>query len=154
MAALQFYVDLVSTPVTASTAKTIVQIAAPTNQRVKVTGYSFFLDGATSTNAPAQIRILRQTTAGTSLVAATPVIIENELTETVQSTCQIGSQTTQTEPTAGTVLKTIAIPQYNGMYEVFMPFDQPIIIGGGTRLGFELNSPNNVNVRGHVAAEE
>lgn len=154
MAGIQFEVPIASIPLAAATAKTCVQVKAAANQRVKILGYGFYFDGATSSSVPAQIRILRQSTAGTSLVSQAVTPDESELTETIQSTCQVGSQTTQTEPTAGLVLRVISVPTYNGQYEVMLPYGQEIYVGGGGYLGFEINAPAIVNVRGYLRCEE
>jgi hypothetical protein len=150
MAALQFELAVPSIALTAATAKTVAQIKAPANQRVKILGFGFYFDGTTNTAVPVQLRILRQSTAGT-MSGATPVADEPELTETIQSTCQTNATA---EPTLSSTLRVISIPAYNGMYECPAAFGQEIIIGGGGYLGFEMNAPAGVNVRGWIRAEE
>lgn len=155
MASLIASVNLPSTPLSASVAKTCVQVAAPANQRVKVRGFAFTFDSTSTTPGSVQLRILRQTDAGASLQAATPAPLEPELTETVQATAKIGSQSTQTEPTAGVVLETHALPITSGLVFSYAPDEMPII-GGGGRIGFELTAPSGVslNARGRVLIEE
>jgi hypothetical protein len=149
MAALQAYVNVPSTALTAATAQTAVQIVAATNQRVKVLGYGFYFDGVLNSAQPVQILVQRQTTAGTASVG-TPKLVEKELTETIQTTAQI---TFTAEPTAGDVLKTFTVHPQLG-YEYLAPLGQEDIIQGGGKLGFTATAPAGVNIRGYVKFEE
>jgi hypothetical protein len=77
------------------------------------------------------------------------------LTETIQTTGQVGSQTTQTEPTGTTsVLETLTIPAFMGQYETVASPGQEMIIGAGQYLGVVLIAPAAVNVRGFLKFEE
>ena len=49
----------------AATAKTVVQILAPSNHRVKITGWGVYFDGVSATAVPARVRLIRQASAGT-----------------------------------------------------------------------------------------
>ena len=69
MAALQGQVSLGLTPLTASTAKTVIRVKAPTNQRAKVLGYGFFFDGTSNSAQPVQIQIGRISADGTFTTA-------------------------------------------------------------------------------------
>jgi hypothetical protein len=150
MAALKARANSGSVALVAATAKTVLQLVAPTNQRVAITFVGIYLDGATSTAVPVQVRILRQTTAGTS-TNAPPVDVEKELTETIQTTAGANFSA---EPTAGDVLANFTVPAYQGMYESVPPPDQQLVIQGGGRLGFECTAPAGVNVRITVQFEE
>jgi hypothetical protein len=150
MAAIQVRTATGSVALTASTAKTALQIVAPSNQRLKLTNFSVSFDGTTNTATPVQVRVLRQTTAGT-MSAATVVLVEKELSETIQSSAQYNATA---EPTAGDVLRQFTVPAFMGQYEVFYPYGQEILIQGGGRLGFECNAPANVNVRIDAQWEE
>jgi hypothetical protein len=156
MAALKYKVNIPSTPLTAGTAKTVCQVKAPANQRVKILGWCLSFQGSTA-QLPIQVRFIRQTSSGTSLVAATPVALEPELTETIQSTCQVGSQTTQTEPSnSGGVLRTVFVPAYSGEEYLETPGNEDLV-GGGGFYGLEcLNPAGNTSnsVSGHVLCEE
>jgi hypothetical protein len=139
-----------SVALTGGAAKTVLQIVAPANQRLKLTNLSVSFDGTTNTATPAQVRILRQTTAGTMSAGAT-VLIEKELTETIQSSYQTNATA---EPTAGDVLRLFTVPAFMGQYEVFYPYGQEILVQGGGRLGIEVNAPANVNCRVEAQWEE
>jgi hypothetical protein len=125
----------------AATAKTVLQVTAPTNQRLLLKRWGVFFDGTSSTAEPVQVRLLRQTTAGT-MSTTTPVLLSAG-SETVQATAQ---NTATVEPTAGNVLDVAEVHPQSG-FEVIIPFDQIIEIPGGTRIGIEVTAPAVVNCR-------
>lgn len=150
MAALKFDIPIASTALVASTAKTLVQIFAPTNQRVKVIGYAFFTDGVTSNAVPVNIKVQSQTSAGTG-TAITDFLTEPELTETIQSTA---TGTYTVEPTTGSLRRVLGVPAFMGQYEVTLPQGEEIIVAGGTRLGFTATAAAAVNIYGYIHCEE
>lgn len=134
-------------------AKTLVQIVAAANHRIKITGYGIFLSGAASTTPPsAKVRVLRQTTAGT-MSALTPVKNNSSDDETIQTT---GQHTATVEPTAGDVLAIAEVP-FNSGWQVIPQFGNEIIVPGGGKLGLEItlgsNSPG-CNAVAHFDFEE
>jgi hypothetical protein len=132
----------------AATAKTVIQIVAPTNQRLLIKRWGVFFDGVSATAEPVQVRLLRQTTAGT-MTSLTPVML-GVGSETVQTTAQ---HTATAEPTAGNILDIAEVHPQSG-YEVVVPFDQPIEVPGGGRLGVECTAPATVNVRAKIIFQE
>lgn len=151
MSALQAKITSGSVALVAATAKTVLQVGAPANQRVKVLGIKLTADGVTSSAVPISVRILRQTTAGT-MTSVTPVPVEKDLSGiTIQST---GAKNASAEPTASDVLDTFFVPAFMGAYEVFYPFGQELIVQNGKYLGIECTAPANVNVQGMLTFEE
>lgn len=148
MAGLICIAQTAEVALTAATAKTVIQLVAPTNQRLKLKRWGVFFDGITSGDAPVQVRLLRQTTAGT-MSSLTPVK-QVAGSETVQATAQ---HTATAEPTAGDVLDAAEVHPQSG-YEVIIPFDMPIEIPGGGRIGVECTAPNAVNVRAKLVFDE
>ena len=132
----------------AATAKTVIQLVAPANHRVKVLGWGIFFDGVNTAGEPVQVRVLRQTTAGT-MSALTPVQVI-PVSETIQSTAQ---HTATAEPTAGDVIDMIECHPQQG-YEVKFPMGQEIVIAGSGRLGIECTAPAIVNCRAKFFFEE
>lgn len=132
----------------AATAETIIQLVAPTNQRVRVLGWGVFFDGTSATAAPVEVRIVRQTTAGTAS-ALTPVL-NQPASETIQTTAQ---QDFSAEPTSTDVLDVVEVHPQGG-YEKWFPPGYEIIMAGGTRLGLECTAPAIVNVRAKIYFEE
>ena len=55
MAALQAYLNIPSTSLTAATAQSVAVLTAPTNQRVKVLGYGFYFDGTLNSAQPVTV---------------------------------------------------------------------------------------------------
>jgi hypothetical protein len=153
MAALQGYVDLPSTSLATATQKTVVQITAPTNQRVKVLAYGFYFDGTVNSAVPVQIQIGRiSTTTSTTYTSATPSPVEPECTETFQGTYQIQNSSV-TEPTYTKIMKTFTVHPQLG-YEYLAPLGQEDIVPGGGIMGINCNAPASVDVRGYVRIEE
>jgi len=132
----------------AATAKTVIQLVAPANHRVRVLGWGIFFDGVNTAGEPVQVRVMRQTTAGT-MSALTPVQVQ-PVSETIQSTAQ---HTATAEPTAGDVIDMIECHPQQG-YEVKFPMGQEIIIAGSGRLGIECTAPAIVNCRAKFFFEE
>ena len=132
----------------AATAKTIVQVVAPANQRLKIKAWGVFFDGISGTEAAVQVRLLRQTDAGTAS-SLTPVK-QVAGSETVQTTAQ---HTATVEPTGGDVLDIAEVHPQSG-YEKLIPFDMPIEVPGGGRVGIECTAPATVNVRAKIIFEE
>jgi hypothetical protein len=133
---------------TAATAKTVLQLVAPSNHCVAVKGFSISFDGTSSSAEPVQVDILRQSTAGTSS-AGTPV--EETLTGvTLQTTSRI---TVTVEPTAGNVLRRYDVHPQTGILEKFTLEDE-ILLGSAGRLGIRCTAPANVNCLAHFSFEE
>lgn len=150
MARLQFSVTTEGAiALSAATAKTILQVAAPSNQRLAVKGFGVFFDGTSGSAVPVAVELLRQSTAGT-MSSATPVPDDDDWTETIQSTCQ---KTATVEPTAGSVLRRYDVPPTSGYERSYAP-DEEIHIKGGGRLGLRCTAPASVNVTGWIDIEE
>ncbi len=158
MAALQGYIDIPSTSLTGGTGLTVLQITAPTNQRVKVLAYGFYFDGTSNRAVPVQAIIARPTAAGT-YTSILPVPVEGECTEAFQATYNYkntGSEPTYTAPSSGAsgnILKTFTVHPQLG-YEYLAPLGQEDIIKGGGVYAVQLNAASGVNVRGYVKVEE
>ena len=148
MAGIQVFAQTAEVALSAATAKTVIQIVAPTNQRLKLKEWGVFFDGVSGTAEPVQVRLLRQTTAGT-MSALTPVS-RVPISETIQTTAQ---HTATAEPTAGDVLDVIECHPQGGYEKIFAPGDEIIMAGGG-RIGIECTAPATVNVRAKFAWEE
>lgn len=133
-----------SVAATGATTITVVQIVAPTNQRVDLLSFSVSFDSTGATAVPARFRLLRQTTAGTFTNATNaPTVADKGIGEAPQTNYQTVATA---EPTAGDVLLCRHVPVFMGYYEkVFNPGE--CVIQGGGRLGFEITAPASVNVR-------
>lgn len=133
----------------AATAETLIQLVAPANHRVKLLRWGVFFDGVSVTAEPVQIRLLRQTTAGTASTL-TPVKMDDSIGETLQTAAQ---QDFTAEPTAGDVLEAYEVHPQQGIAMIY-PLGQEPIIGGGDRLALEATAPAVVNARAYMVFEE
>ena len=149
MAAFQGQAATTEIALTAATAKTVVQLVAAANHRVKILGWGVFFDGTSTTAEPVQVRLLRQTTAGT-MSALTPTKRDDSIADTLLTTAQ---HTATAEPTAGDLLEAIEVHPQQG-YQVLYPLGVEPIVGGGDRVGIECTAPGGVNVRATVLFEE
>lgn len=128
MAALDYMVNSGNVTLVATIAKTVLQVAAPLNQRLRVKGFSVTVAGTAPVDLT--IRVLRQTTSGTGQSIA-PVKLEPAAVETAQA---VAARDFSTEPTGGEVLQYKLL---QGSYEKIMPLGQEFIVPGGSRLGIE-----------------
>ena len=129
-------------------ALTVLQITAAANQRLRIKRWGVFFDGVASTDAPVEVVLRRQTSAGT-LTSVTPVK-QVAGSETVQTTA--GEEATA-EPTQSDIIDMAEVHPQSG-YEAVIPFDMPIEVPGGGRLGIVCNAPGGVNVRAKIVFEE
>lgn len=130
MAGLIYAVSVYQFQTVVDTLDTLVQIKAPTNQRLRVVGYGVAFSGTSVTETPIEVQLLWQTTDGTG-TAATEVKYDGSLGETVQGVGQVAPFSA--EPTAGDVIKKwYQHPQVP--FEVMLPADQAIWVGGGDRV--------------------
>lgn len=111
-----------STPqiATGTALKTVVQILAPTNQRLLIKEWSVSFEGTSNTASPIQVDIVRQNTAGTGLNAATEVLNNLSDDETIQATVIYGntSAVNTAEPTAVSTLITELVHPQTGFLKV------------------------------------
>jgi hypothetical protein len=141
-----------SIALSAGVAKTVCRIKAATNQRAKILGYGFFFDGTSNAAQPVEIKIAQITTDGGTYTSVTPQPMEEELTETFQTTVGVNATV---EPTTYNAqpLKTITVHPQLG-YEYLSPLGQERVLKGGGMLGFVAIAPAGVNIRGYVLIEE
>jgi hypothetical protein len=134
----------------AATPKTILQIVAPANQRLRLTGFGISFDGVTSSAEPVNVELCVQSDAGTS-TAATPVKDGDPGSETLQGTAR---KNATAEPTTGNILRRYVFhPQGGGVERVFS-YDEQILVPGGTRLGIRCTAAATVNAIAHMTYEE
>lgn len=135
---------------TSTSAKTIVQVVAPANQRLVVREAEIAFKGTVNSNAPILVEILRQTTAGTSS-ALTPVKRNSADDETLQVTAR---ETFTAEPTASDVLFRSYVHPQGGALDKMFPDKFPIPVPGGGRLGLRVTADNDVNCVASFGGEE
>jgi hypothetical protein len=120
---------------TGTSAKTILQIVAASNHRVVLNTIVVSFEGVTVTDAPIQVRVLRQSTAGT--MSALTLVKDGDTAETLEVSAQ---HTASAEPTAGDVLESQMVhPQSSRV------FVGPYVVPGGGRLGVEVTAAVGVD---------
>lgn len=132
----------------AATAKTVIQLVAPANHRVKILGWGVFFDGVNTAAEPVQVAVVRQSTAGT-MTSLSPVQVQ-PVSETIQT---LAWHTATAEPTAGDTIDAVECHPQQG-YEVKFPMGQEVIVAGSGRLGITCTAPAAVNVRAKFIFEE
>lgn len=151
MAGVSFSAQSAAVALAAATKKTVLQITAPTNQRVKVKEWSVSFDGVSNTAIPVLVEIARQSTAGTGGDALTLVKTNAGDDETLQTTGQTDVDTGN--PTETSVLVAEKVHPQGGMTWQ-APFGEEIIVKGGERLGIAVTAPATVNVVARFRCEE
>ena len=133
----------------AATAKTILQLIAPTNIILAVQGIELSFDGTSNTAEPVTVVIMRQTTSGT--VTSRAPLKTKDTSTTLQAT---GGENASVEPTSGDILKTFHIhPQAGVVYPLQIP-DGELELPGAGRLGLVLTAPAAVNALATINFEE
>jgi hypothetical protein len=135
---------------TGTAVKTLLQLVAPTNQRLLVKEISISFKGITSTDAPILVDLLRQTTAGT-MSALTINPDDAGYDEALQATAQ---HTATAEPTAGVILYSEEVHPQGGAFLWQAPYKAERICKGGTRLGLRVTAGVSVSALARMVYEE
>lgn len=130
---------------TGTSAKTILQIVAAANHRIKIPKVSVSFEGVTPTDPPIQVVLMRQSTAGT-MSSLTPVKDNDSDDETLQTTAQ---HTATVEPTSGDIIETkLCHPQGR------VDFIGPFTVKGGGRLGVVVTASVGIDCVASALIEE
>ena len=151
MAGLCGTVSFSGTSLSAATAKTVFVASAPSNQRVRLTGWNLSFNGTVNSNTPILVVFQNASAAGTS-TAFTPIPKEDELTETFQGTYGINA-TVEPTYTANKFKRQFYVHPQLGQ-EVYFPQGQELMIKGGGIMGIQVNAPQAVSCSGWVDFEE
>lgn len=135
----------------AATKRTLLQITAPTNQAVKVTGFDVSFNGTSPTAEPVKVQLSRQNVVLPSGGAVTEQKMDPAASETIQTTALSGAgdETGITD----TVLKTFYVHPQGGWSEAF-PFGQEIMVRGGARFAVIATAAASVTTNVTVTFEE
>jgi len=138
--------------IAASVTKTLLQLAAPTNQRFALQNAYISFDGVTASDKHHEVQMLRQTDAGTGGVAATEFSLRDD-PETPQVTALKGPWAT-TEPAAGQIVKRWFIHPQAAYERIYLPGVDEIEAKGGGRLAMRIVSPAGVATVNALAGME
>ncbi|NJL70155.1 MAG: hypothetical protein HC888_00475 [Candidatus Competibacteraceae bacterium] len=146
MAGIGFSVQSGQVNTSNGTWKTVLQVIAPTNQRLIVNRVKVAFEGITANEAPIQVEIVKQSTAGAGGSSATAYKKVSTDDETLQTTALSGMTT---EPTTADVYDQTLIHPQTG--HTFMG---PFVVPGGTRLGVRVSATTAVDCTVAIQGEE
>jgi len=150
MAGVRITAQTVPVP-TGVTKKTLLQILAPTNQKVKVREISISFTGISNVGVPILVDVEVQTGAGTGGDVLTLKKMNPDDSETVQTTALSDIDTG--DPSSGdNIIGEHVHPQ--GGYTWQAPFGGEIIVPGGNRLGIAVTAAASVNAKVRMVCEE
>lgn len=140
MAGVLCHVNSGEVALVAATAKTVLQIKAPAQQRLLIKGLRIFgKQSAGGTDPVVKVRMTRSSANFGTGSAATPAKNDPSDAETLQATAASDFTAEPTGPTDGGLMWELQ-PQ-TGMIE-FLPFGQEIKVPGGQSVNFECTSPS------------
>lgn len=130
-------------------AKTVLNIAAPANQRLRILAWGVYFNGTSAAAVPARVSLTRQEDAGTG-TGVTPKAEDGDLSISSNTTSK---ENMSVEPASGNVLKTVLVhPQYG--YEIAETPGREVIVGIGGFLGILITAPAAVSCRAWIKLEE
>ena len=139
-----------SLALSAATARTVLQVVAASNHRVKVPEWGVSFDGASNTAVPVLVELVRQSSAGSGSSAVTLSKADESTDETLQTTAIDGCTS---EPTGSEVIHAELVHPQAG-YTWQSQFGGELLIKGGTRLGLRCTAPAGVNCKARITLEE
>ena len=151
MAGLNMNVPSGNVALVAATAKTVLQIKAPTNQRLKIKTIRCMGKGIVVTDQPIYFRITRSSANFGTGSSATPGKTNTSNGETIQSTAFSNFTVEPTSPTHSGYEGDFH-PQ-NGIMEQFQ-FDVPLEVAGGNSVNIEMTAAQAQTVNVSVLYEE
>lgn len=119
--------------------QTVLQIQAPSNQRIAINEWQLSLQGTDSSHAPVKVQVVRQTDAGSGSSSVTPVKINSADDETPQATV-IRNPTG--EPTTTDIIDEVFVPPNGGIYTWGPGNTGSLIVKGAERIGFRIVAGN------------
>lgn len=137
MAGPNLYIAPVSAvALTASTTKTVVQLAVPATRQVTIKEWGISFDGVDATKTPILVSLLRQSTAGTA--SALTIVKANALDTTAISTAR---QTFTVEPTSSDILWSEYISPAGAFDRGQLPLGEEFVMAVSTWVGIQCIVP-------------
>lgn len=152
MAGLYGYATWPPTVVNATTT-TVMQLAAPTNQRLRVICYEIGFNGTNSANEPALVVIERQTGGTFTNTAVAPKKL-NDPSGTGEVLQAVTKNTPTVAPTSGDTLHQFHVPVFGGLVINPLPPGQEDMVMGGTAIGVKVTTTAAVTCSGGIRYEE
>jgi hypothetical protein len=149
MAAFYLSVPTGEVSLSAGTAKTVLLLKAPANQRLRIQGFEIFFKGTSPTDTPVKIELIRVTSDGTGS-AVTPAPNDDDWGETAQGTYKANYSV---EPSYGTTLRVWEIQPQTGIIYMF-PAGQEVCVKGGNLIGMRMTATQAETVAVNAIVEE
>lgn len=136
---------------TGTALKTLLQLLAATNVKVRVKEISISFNGTSNTATPILCEVVRQTSAGTLTNVTTLRPWDDDLVETLQTTAK---DTATVEPTdsGGVPIAEYVHPQQGFLWQG--RWADELIIKGAGRLGFRVTAGASVSAAIRMMGEE
>lgn len=156
MAGLLFGAMTENDALTASTAKTVIGILAPTNQCVKIFGLYVGFDSVNVAGGPALLELCTCTfatnsPAGPTNCSAATKNTTNGRPETIQTSA---GKTWSAEPTVITVTRAFFVPTFMGAAVMYFPLAKEMFVPGAAGACLRITSPVACNFTGGFDCEE
>ncbi len=137
---------------TTTSARTLLQLRAPQDQRVVILRWGFFFDGVTAGNPAVICRLIHQSTDGTEGPAATIAPNDRSLNGVITLRSTAVTDFTA-EPTTTQILELRNIHPTSG-YEGIFSFPSEWVLGSLHRIGLVFTASVDVNVIPFFHCEE
>jgi hypothetical protein len=138
-------------PLSAGTAKTVLQLRTPSNRRARLVEWSVSFDGTVGSNTPVKVELMRQTSAGTG-TGITPVAMDAASPAALCSAAGNHSA----EPGYGNRLEVLRLTPNAGL--VVIPFsvirEERPIVPTSSFVGIVCTAAQAVNVTAYIIFEE
>lgn len=134
--------------------KTILQLITTSTDRIRVIEYGVTFDGVTATAVPVEVRLQRQTSAGTTPVALASnydVTALDPASPTASVTAKRGIWAA--EPTMGAILWATKIPPTSGIV-IQKPLGQEPVVAVSGFIGIVVNAAAAVNAWAYIIWDE
>jgi hypothetical protein len=136
-----------------STAKTVVAVKAPSNQRLKIKGIEIFGKGTSNTDTPVKVEaIVASNIASGTAGSVTTQVQDTEMGETPQGT-YTGNYSAEPTYTSAVVTRTWEVHPQTGLV-VYFPLHDEIKLKGGQGFALRLTSNQNETVAVNLLVEE
>jgi hypothetical protein len=131
--------------------ETVLQLRGVTTRKARIVSWGISFDGATASDAPAQVRLLLQTTDGTA-TGATEVPLDPDAPAALVT----GFHSFSAEPTPGGVLEHHQVhPQGGNLIREYPPGREPVLDNSTSyRLGIDVTAAAAVNCVAWISWEE
>ena len=133
--------------------ETLLQVAAAATKRFRVVEFGVSFDGVSAGDAPVDVDLLRQTTAGT---ASTTGVAPVEWDEAGEAALASFSHDFTVEPTAGDVLGSWQVTPNGGLLVLQYPLGREPVVGLSGRIALRATTATDVtpNASAYLVIEE